>query len=160
MPKRKNKKKLGQAPALTARDWQRWVRFVLEYHTTQMAALIQFTGLFALRCGEACNLSGRSEAASFSTSDSDPQKPGLGQEPWYDSDNCREGSLHTRATRSWHQLEAKKEESVWIMGSRRQVHTSRPRCIISESQKQQEEEELADHVPRSVVGNQRPEQEV
>ena len=47
---------MGQAPALTTRDWNRWVKFVLENHTTQMAVLIEFTGLFALRCGEACAL--------------------------------------------------------------------------------------------------------
>ena len=60
-------RKLGQAPALTTRDWQRWVRHVLEQHTTQMAVLIQFTALFALRCGEACALT-----ASDLLMDSDP----------------------------------------------------------------------------------------
>ena len=53
---KKDKKAMGQAPALTTRDWNRWVKFVLENHTTQMAVLIEFTGLFALRCGEACAL--------------------------------------------------------------------------------------------------------
>ncbi|CAK9001063.1 Uncharacterized protein SCF082_LOCUS6766 [Durusdinium trenchii] len=53
---KKQKSKVGQAPALSARDWQRWVKYVLEHHTTQMAVLIEFTGLFALRCGEACAL--------------------------------------------------------------------------------------------------------
>ena len=48
--------KIGQAPALSARDWQRWVKHVLQHHTTEMAVLIEFTGLFALRCGEACAL--------------------------------------------------------------------------------------------------------
>ena len=49
-------KKVGQAPALSARDWHRWIKFVLENHTTMMAILLEFTGLFALRCGEACAL--------------------------------------------------------------------------------------------------------
>ena len=52
----KHETALGQAPALSWRDWSRWVKFALENHTTQMAVLIEFTGLFALRCGEACAL--------------------------------------------------------------------------------------------------------
>eukprot|EP00438_Fugacium_kawagutii_P035673 Skav231658 [mRNA] locus=scaffold823:31871:32764:+ [translate_table: standard] len=54
--KKETREKVGQAPALSTRDWARWVKFVLENHTTQMAILIEFTGLFALRCGEACAL--------------------------------------------------------------------------------------------------------
>ena len=54
--KRGDSRAVGQAPALSTRDWARWVKFVLENHTTQMAVLIEFTGLFALRCGEACAL--------------------------------------------------------------------------------------------------------
>ena len=49
-------RKVGQAPALSTRDWRRWITYVRRHGTTQMSVLLEFTGLFALRCGEACCL--------------------------------------------------------------------------------------------------------
>lgn len=50
------KKELGPAPALSERDWSRWVAFARQHHSNMVALIIQMTGAFALRCGEACQL--------------------------------------------------------------------------------------------------------
>jgi integrase len=49
-------KKLGPAPALSAGDWDHWTTFILNNHTSRMYVLIMLTGMFALRCQEACML--------------------------------------------------------------------------------------------------------
>jgi integrase len=48
--------KIGPAPALSERDWDDWTAFVLKEGTCRMYVLIMLTGMFALRCGEACML--------------------------------------------------------------------------------------------------------
>lgn len=55
-PKRKPKKTLGQAVALTAEDWHAWTQFILKEKGPRMYVLIMLTGMFALRAGEAAML--------------------------------------------------------------------------------------------------------
>ena len=42
--------KLGQAPAITDKDWFGWVAFVRKHHSNAVALIIQMTAAFALRC--------------------------------------------------------------------------------------------------------------
>ena len=55
-PKRKPKKTLGQAVALTFEDWNAWTQFILKERGPRMYVLIMLTGMFALRAGEAAML--------------------------------------------------------------------------------------------------------
>eukprot|EP00971_Amphidinium_carterae_P353031 6492801-Amphidinium_carterae.1 len=111
---KKAKSRVGQAPALSARDWKRWLQFVLKHGTTQMACLLEFTGLFALRCGEACKL----RAADLKLASNPPhlvvrkqkgaaKSPGvvpiLPEQVKYLQDLRTEGLVWTRARRNRHQ---------------------------------------------------------
>ena len=80
--KRGRASKIGSAPALSQHDWHTWVSWVLDEHTTHMYVIIMLTGMFALRCGEACAL----RAEDFQL-DHDPPRlivrgePGSGKSP-------------------------------------------------------------------------------
>ena len=54
----KRKKGPGQAIALSERDWERWLTYILNHHSCHLYALVWLTGAFALRCMEAASLRG------------------------------------------------------------------------------------------------------
>lgn len=55
MPPKKmqQKKKVGQAPALSRSLWKEWVKFIASECGARMAVVISLTGYFGLRCSEA-----------------------------------------------------------------------------------------------------------
>jgi integrase len=59
--KKKNRKsrkgiKAGQAPALSAKLWKEWIKFVGAHCGARIAVILALTGNFGLRCGEALAL--------------------------------------------------------------------------------------------------------
>lgn len=50
---KKQKKKIGQAPALSRSLWKEWVKFIASECGARVAVVISMTGYFGLRCSEA-----------------------------------------------------------------------------------------------------------
>ena len=48
------KMKLGRALALSQADWDSWLQFIMDRGSCRLWVLLTLTGMFALRCGEAC----------------------------------------------------------------------------------------------------------
>ena len=55
-PVRKNKKQIGQAPALSRSLWKEWIKFIASQCGARIAVVLSFTGNFGLRCSEALTL--------------------------------------------------------------------------------------------------------
>ena len=51
--KKRPKKKIGQAPALSRPLWKEWVKFIASECGARIAVVLSFTGFFGLRCSEA-----------------------------------------------------------------------------------------------------------
>ena len=51
--KKRPKKKIGQAPALSRPLWKEWVKFIPSECGARIAVVLSFTGFFGLRCSEA-----------------------------------------------------------------------------------------------------------
>ena len=51
--KKRPKKKIGQAPALSRPLWKEWVKFIASECGARIAVVLSFTGFFGLSCSEA-----------------------------------------------------------------------------------------------------------
>ena len=51
--KKRQKKKIGQAPALSRPLWKEWMKFIASDCGARIAVVLSFTGFFGLRCSEA-----------------------------------------------------------------------------------------------------------
>ena len=106
-------KVIGPAPALTERDFYRWVNFLKERHSVMVAVIVQMTGAFALRCGEACQLS----REDFLLEASPPQLKIVGREGAAKSPGAV--PLHPR----WvEEIRALEEREVQVVRKRRNQH--------------------------------------
>ena len=136
----KHETALGQAPALSSRDWSRWVKFVLENHTTQMAVLIEFTGLFtAMRWG-LCIEGLRSPSPGKSSTDADSEDKGCWKKPWQHTHHKGEGCNIFSNSNMKESAEVARCKQTWLLDLPGQVHDFQRRACVRQQKGNKEKE--------------------